>query len=242
MQSENSLVQSNGSLPAPRSQADGDAALPPVRILRPLFPRSGVIAGNAAGLERIFDENVSTAVWRRGPVPQIADYLAAMTLSEMERVARVGVNHPDFQGLLAGFAQVPAAMTDELTALLDLYATVTDCTLAGVRLLVTRKPPCPRFHVDRVALRLNCTWLGRGAQWVDHQDVNRRWLGHAAEAAPDEVSGLLNRGAQIRELQAFNVALFKGELWPGNAGRGAVHRSPPAHIDGWRVLVTIESL
>ncbi|WP_280109885.1 DUF1826 domain-containing protein [Azospirillum sp. B506] len=33
-------------------------------------------------------------------------------------------------------------------------------------------------------------------------------------------------------MSAGDVALLKGEGWPGNRGRGLVHRSPPAAPSG----------
>jgi len=41
----------------------------------------------------------------------------------------------------------------------------------------------------------------------------------------------------IRRASAGHVVLLKGELYPGNAGNGAVHRSPPIAEAGERRLV-----
>jgi len=40
-------------------------------------------------------------------------------------------------------------------------------------------------------------------------------------------------------MAACDVGLFKGDVWPGNEGGGAVHRSPAAAP---RLLLTIDPL
>ena len=41
----------------------------------------------------------------------------------------------------------------------------------------------------------------------------------------------------------FAVALLKGDLWQGNAGRGIIHRSPSMPLDQVpRVLVAIDAI
>jgi hypothetical protein len=148
-----------------------------------------------------------------------------------------------FDSVLRELGDPPDALTEELRHLVRLYAALADCRWMGLRLCVTDTVPCRRFHVDRVGLRLICTWQGRGTQWLEHQDVNRRWLGHGTPRdVPDERSGLIRRGAQIHELNTFDIGVFKGEAWPGNEARGAVHRSPAVNRGQWRVMLTLDAL
>jgi hypothetical protein len=100
---------------------------------------------------------------------------------------------------------------------------------------------CGRFHADRVGLRLICSYAGPGTEWLDEPDIDRSKLGPGLGGLPDEVTGLLLPGARVRRLERFAVGLLKGEHWPGNEGRGVVHRSP--QIKGTelrRVLFRIE--
>ena len=75
---------------------------------------------------------------------------------------------------------------------------------------------------------------------LDHVDVDRSRLGHAAGGLSDAESGLIRSGAPILQMSPFEVGLFKGEAWEGNTGRGAVHRSPSGGAR--RVLLTLEAL
>jgi hypothetical protein len=201
---------------------------------------SGVAAAGVTTLERIFDDGISVAAWRRGPVPEIVAALeAALPREEIAVHESLQASEPDLGkviDVLGPMAGPPTARW--LLELAELHAVLTDADRLGLRLCVTRGRPCPRFHVDRVGLRLICTLRGPGTQWLDHPDVDRRRLGSPGSTdAPD----LLRPGAVVRQLDAFDVGIFKGEAWPGNAGRGAVHRSPPPD-GGWRLLATFDSL
>ena len=39
---------------------------------------------------------------------------------------------------------------------------------------------CPRWHVDRVGLRLLSTWVGPATEWLNEDFADRRQLGSAA--------------------------------------------------------------
>lgn len=197
---------------------------------------------DAAILERIFDEHVSVAAWRRAPNEDLARWLERHVPSrEITVLERVDPAAPDLAAVLDAVApDVDATPLHAFLAeLVDVYAILADAERIGVRFCITRGQPCPRFHVDRVGLRLICTLRGPGTEWLDHADVDRRLLG--TRDADDARSGLMRPGARIQRLEALDVALFKGESWPGNAGRGAVHRSPSP--DGtWRAMVTLDAI
>lgn len=203
---------------------------------------AAAIGTEPAALERIFDAHVTVAAWRAAPREPLVAWLDRhLRHEEIVALERVDAAAPDFGALLDAVA--PAVDAEALRVFLaevvDVYAILADADRIGLRFCVTRGQPCPRFHVDRVGLRLICTLRGPGTEWLDAADVDRRLLG--TRGADDATSGVLRPGARIRRLQAFDVALFKGEAWPGNAGRGAVHRSPPP--DGtWRAMVTLDAL
>ncbi len=92
---------------------------------------------------------------------------------------------------------------------------------------------CRLFHVDRVALRLICTWLGTGTQWLPEGAFHRGGLGCGCNDHVQDWSAL-------REVAREHVAVMKGEGYPGNAGHGLVHRSPPATRAHPRVLLAID--
>ncbi len=213
---------------------------------RPLFPRSGVETGSLSGLERIFDPAVSTCVWRRPPGPALQSYLAGVSLPPArERMNVVESSAPDLSSILCDFAEGPGrrALEDDMLILLDLFAILADAHRIGIRLAITRSATCPRFHVDRVGLRMICTWQGPGTEWLEHGDVDRRYLGVGVQAPDGGGAGLLLPGAVVHRMRAFDVGIFKGEDWPGNLGRGAVHRSPACDPGGpVRVMATFDDL
>jgi len=92
-------------------------------------------------------------------------------------------------------------------------------------------PMCPRWHVDRVELRLVTTYLGPGSELVPSSSVRRERLGTEDPLRP---------GAAIVSARTGEVVLMKGEAWDGNLGRGVVHRSPAQH--GERLVVTMDPL
>jgi len=93
---------------------------------------------------------------------------------------------------------------------------------------------CRLFHTDKLTLRLLCTYAGAGTQWLPDAEVDRSALGRGSNAAVCADPG------KIRAVRRGDVALLKGEAWPGNAGRGIVHRSPPARPGTGRLLLTLD--
>ncbi|WP_149535369.1 DUF1826 domain-containing protein [Siccirubricoccus phaeus] len=79
-------------------------------------------------------------------------------------------------------------------------------------------PACHRWHADAVGLRLLCTYCGPGTEFLPLAGGAEaaRALDPAALPCP---AGRVATGA---------AALLKGEAYPGNAGFGCLHRSPPA--------------
>ncbi len=83
---------------------------------------------------------------------------------------------------------------------------------------------CTRFHVDWLPLRLLCTYVGPGTQWIANADVCREALplpigpqGHQA--------GLLQSDGAIQVASAGEVLVAKGHGHPHQVS-GLVHRSP----------------
>ncbi len=174
--------------------------------------------------------------------------------AELEREIEVALAEPGFRLLdavepsAAGLAQLSAklpaypSLAGELHFLCELLAELTGAELVGLRLARVESAMCPRFHVDHVLVRLVRTLAGVGTQFLDERDVDRSWLGHAAAGAPDEATGLLREGAAVLTSDPGELVLLKGELWPGNEGRGAVHRSPKASKAEPRLVLTLDPL
>lgn len=73
--------------------------------------------------------------------------------------------------------------------------------------------------------------------------LERTCLGAGPGGSSDETSGLMLPGAQLYRMRPFEVGLFKGDAYPNNSGRGAVHRSPRAdESTPWRVRASLDQI
>jgi hypothetical protein len=117
----------------------------------------------------------------------------------------------------------PALLAD-LTTLGEAHARLAGVDRLRLRLRRIDGDGCRRWHVDNVALRLLCTYLGA-----------------ATEILPDPEAGIVRDGGQLEStMTAFGlglgeVALFRG----GKDGGGVVHRSPPIAGAGQTRLVLV---
>lgn len=133
-------------------------------------------------------------------------------------------------------------LAEDVALLCEVLAELTGAERIGARLAVVESAMCPRFHVDRVLVRAVCTYLGHGTEFVSNDHVDRSKLGHAAKGARDEDSGLLSSVERILAAEHGELVLLKGEAWPDNEGRGAVHRSPAASDATPRLVLTLDPL
>lgn len=125
-----------------------------------------------------------------------------------------------------------AAGRGDLAHLLELYGDLLGCPAVGLRVESLDRAMCPGWHVDRTGIRLLCTWRGPGTEWLNGRGIDRSALPGSAAGAPP--SGRADPG---------DILLLKGSAWQGNAGGGAIHRSPPVPPgDAPRLLVALDAL
>ncbi|MEM6957143.1 MAG: DUF1826 domain-containing protein [Myxococcota bacterium] len=103
------------------------------------------------------------------------------------------------------------------------------------RLSIERDDGCRRFHSDHVSLRMLCTYAGPGTEWCMESDVDRVALART-DLQIDTCNRLIVPNGP-RHCAPAEVILLKGETFPGNRGRGAIHRSPPVEYAGLSRLV-----
>lgn len=203
---------------------------------------SCAIADEPLGLTRIFDPQIQLAQWRRPVDTVIADWLEAHAddLGSGFRQTLSPGQTPDLGRLPAGAGR--DALAVDVALLAEMLGELLDAPNIGLRLEFVRQAMCPRLHVDRVGIRLLCSYRGPGTEWVEDTSVDRRFLGAASGGQPDALSGLLLAGHRIEAIPPFAVALLKGSLWQGNDGRGIVHRSPAIAADeAPRVLLAMDA-
>ncbi|ASJ73250.1 DUF1826 domain-containing protein [Granulosicoccus antarcticus] len=168
-----------------------------------------------AELARIFEPSVQVCSWQRTIDPQISTYLDGIAglekLRAMETLSQSSrVKLSDFP-LGAG----REALINDITLLSEILCELVNCPSVGFRCTRIEHTMCPRWHIDRVPLRLLCTYEGPGTEWLEDQGVDRH------ELSSSETMQSPCQRASIGEL-----VLLKGALWQDNDGLGAIHRSP----------------
>jgi len=125
------------------------------------------------------------------------------------------------------------AFCADLDLLIELLDLLLEPDAIGLRLQRLEGPMCPRLHVDRVGIRLLCTYIGPGSEYLDDRHADRDLLGqgNANALAHSDVLESVPTGA---------IALLKGDAFPGNEGGGVIHRSP--HDPSPRLLLSLDAL
>jgi len=161
----------------------------------------------------IFDTDVNLVVWRRGnSTPAVDPSLIDPARRLMRSVRSASVSERDIADALE-LGRVTAFATD-IAGLVELFAALCDAQVVGLRLESTDRQTCPKWHTDRVGLRLMTTYTGPGTEWLD--------------------------GDTTRRASAGDVLAAKGELWPCAPG-ACVHRSPDPR-GAVRLLLTLDEL
>jgi hypothetical protein len=185
-----------------------------------------------ADLAEIFDAGVQVCSWQRVVDPAIGAYLSQMhQTGEMQALETLSpAARPRLDGLAEGLGR--CSLVEDLSLLQQIVCELLGCAAVGLRLARVGHAMCPGWHVDRVGIRLVCTYQGPGTQWLADQGVDRRDLRSAQTG-----------GAAWIQADAGEIVLLKGTLWQGNEGFGAVHRSPDlAPNAALRTLVTLDPL
>jgi len=205
---------------------------------------SAVLVGGPEELVAIHEPGINLCIWRRALPEEVERFVDTSVLPrDIKRLVTCSAADPAIDDLLQDLPAEPglAVLRDDMRELARHCARLTGARQLTLKLESFGSNLCERFHVDRVPLRLLCSYAGPGTQWLDSSDVNRAFLGPAAGGLADEDSGLLRLGAAIQHMERFTVALMKGECWPGNSGNGLVHRSPRIASSGQRrVLFKID--
>jgi hypothetical protein len=122
------------------------------------------------------------------------------------------------------------------------FAWICDEPVLKLTLASVWSDSCRKFHADFVALRMLCTYVGPGTEYVRDEFVDRE-----PDVDPTDIDAcneaMIKDHGNIVRCVSGDLLLLKGECWPGNRGFGAIHRSPPISAKGLRRLViTIDVL
>lgn len=210
----------------------------------PATPRQ--VEGNSVeSLLEILRDDVNLAVWQRQLDPVVSQF--GQTLMASGRVLAETCTWTAKDAETSDIAKLPrfaqavadipgyAEFVADVGYLVSLFACLLDARAVGVRLRTLDKAMCPRWHVDKVPVRLITSYIGAGSEWLSEQESPRQQLGGPAV-------DLCANDAASHALTCGGVALLKGECWHGNEGRGLVHRSPRLPLGQRRLLLTLDWL
>ena len=147
----------------------------------------------------------------------------------------------DHQLRLPEAAGKTSLLTD-ICQLVQWYADLLDCPQVGMRLEVLTHAMCPRFHVDRTGIRLLCTYLGPGTEWLEEAFCHRDALKHSHATLEAFHSALILHPQGVRQASPHALVLLKGSRWQGNDHVGVIHRSPQIQPGSTRVVLALDAI
>ncbi len=159
--------------------------------------------------------------------------------SSFSHSATLEATSPDVGPLLASIGEGPVRdfLAEEIRVLAGQLGAILERQHLGARLYVTRSDGCRKIHSDNVTIRLLCTYAGPGTEWLSEDDLVRSSLRPSQRDAESHNRAVIRKGGTLRRCAPGEILLLKGQTFPGNAGRGAAHRSPPLGSSGVARLV-----
>jgi len=183
-------------------------------------------------LAEIFEPDAQVRTWARPIDPRILTYLESIAhVDTHQRIETLASGErPELDALPAGEGR--DQLVEDIAQLSEILCELMDCPAVGLRGTRVEHAMCPKWHIDRVPLRMLCTYEGPGTEWLEDQEVDRSQL-----ANPEVIEMPCHRAA------VGEVVLLKGSLWQSNETKGAIHRSPViAHDAGRRTLISLDPL
>jgi len=211
---------------------------------------SFVVSTDPEAMIAIKRPETNLVVWERSSDPELGPWLAAL-LPDLQEVscklsAASRVQFPDDpydpSPLVENLPEHPLRdrLKADLARILRLFArSLGDTPRLHVSLAPVHNDMCRKLHVDRVLARLVTTYLGPGTEWAPNDAVAREFVAASACCPADHNKRVMRDPLALRRAKAGDIVVMKGEAWPGNAGLGAVHRSPKIAEAGGRRLVFV---
>ncbi|GIX38770.1 MAG: hypothetical protein KatS3mg127_2009 [Silanimonas sp.] len=195
------------------------------------------VSSSVTVLGLVADGRASAAIWHRPLWMDVLRDVRALSAGSVFRYRAALDRRSPEQAIgavldpLGGAAALPALARD-LRQLLALMAAIDGLAPRGLRLEAIDDDGCRRFHADRVAVRLLCTYVGAGTELLPEDAVDRGAMGQGDNGHVLDVR-------RIAAVPTGAVLLMRGDLSPH--GPGVLHRSPPNPLGSPRVLVAIDA-
>ena len=188
-------------------------------------------------LEKISDPEVNFVHWQRLPDEDIHQFGNALLTSAFTGFSLTATAQTVREQLQQEFDKSAIhtvgklLLLDDMVALTCRFLSITGQAQTRLYLKAVSDDACRKFHTDRYDLRLLCTYVGAGTEWIDDRYVNRhRLMGGDNESIIKDFS-------KVKCMQPFEVGILRGEASPDKVGKGIVHRSPPIQHKNEKRLV-----
>ncbi len=185
---------------------------------------------------RIKDDDCDLAVWiRRAPAAakRFVRFCPSALLPDLTFSCRIDVVRAAVRNAIHPGAGDGRAFADDVAMLAERFGAATGATRVRVRIERVTNDGCRLFHVDRVKVRLVCTYRGAGTEWLPESALSRDGLKKGSNA------DIVRLPHGVRRMRPWAVALMKGALATGAPDSGVVHRSPPVAAFGDTRLVVV---
>ncbi|MEM9348816.1 MAG: DUF1826 domain-containing protein [Pseudomonadota bacterium] len=184
------------------------------------------IAASPRGLTAIEHPTCAAAIWQRKPLDSFLNWIEALPAHDLPK-ARVILRPHDVRQAMTDVVQgygLPdcderTMLVDDVAALAQIFAGVTEAPYLRLRLDVISTNACRKFHVDTLTARLICTYRGTGTQY-----------GISSNGQDPERIFTATTGSPI---------VLRGKLWPAETAPDLVHRSPLIEGTGETRLVLV---
>ena len=182
---------------------------------------AGIVTGvDGTVLTAVRSSDVGMAVWRRSMPEALKSWAQRIAA---DRAVKAGLLIPvarceDRIEETLRKHKVPSSparqqLKQDIADLIRVFAGIGGLQTVDVRLETVKGDACWKFHVDRVAFRLICTYAGPGTQYVPPECSRQAIVQQRDYAGP------------LMTIGTYDVAVFKGADAAGHDG--IVHRSPP---------------
>lgn len=121
-----------------------------------------------------------------------------------------------------------------IVKLVDLFSTLFELDEVGLRISCRERPMCPKFHFDRVQVRLVHSLHGEGSEWIEAPTYKQgEQVDSWVEKSKSENSLVINK------VPPRSVILMKGATWKEGIPP-VIHRSPQHNMS--RVVLTLDQV
>ena len=206
-----------------------------------LLPRSRMVLHTEPdGFTDIYQPDVNLCVWRREHCAEIHEAAQDFVRAQPDANIRWWVCANSFYSMWQTvYHRSMCALARDIQQLVDMFCCLFDSEQVGLRLSVLRHAMCPKFHIDHVPVRLVCSYLGPGTQWLPDEYA----VGNAQALSIVSRTLLSNKGVTSRyhkSLHPLSVGLWRGATWDGSRSKGLMHRSPPVAPTVTRLLLSLD--